>query len=157
MSDVVSSGALHLVDEQATADFAATLARHLRGGFVIFLQGQLGSGKTTLVRGILRSLGHVGAVKSPTYTLVEPYEMSGFSVYHFDLYRLGDPEELELLGIRDYFNSDSVALIEWPQCGQGFLPAPDLELQLQVKGKARDVVWRAYNEKAAALMAALGE
>jgi tRNA threonylcarbamoyladenosine biosynthesis protein TsaE len=157
MSESKREGALHLVDERATAEFAATLAQHLGGGFVIFLQGQLGSGKTTLVRGILRSLGHAGAVKSPTYTLVEPYDFEGLSVYHFDLYRLGDPEELELLGIRDYFNSDSVAFIEWPQCGQGFLPAADLELSIEVRGKARDVTWRANNEKAAALMAALGE
>lgn len=157
MTKPMHNGTVFLCDEQATADFAATLACRLHGGFVIFLQGQLGSGKTTLVRGILRSLGHAGAVKSPTYTLVEPYELTDFNVYHFDLYRLGDPEELELLGIRDYFAQDSVALIEWPQCGQGFLPAPDLELQLKVKGRARELSWRANNEKAAALMAALGD
>lgn len=149
----MTSSIIHLADEQATLEFAQHFAAQLSGGFVIYLHGQLGSGKTTLVRGILRALGISGAVKSPTYTLVEPYQLSGFEVFHFDLYRLSDPEELELMGIREYFSPDSIAFIEWPECGQGCLPAPDLEFFIQVSNGARDLQWRAHNDQSNAVMA----
>lgn len=127
-----------LPDEAATLALGASLARRLTdGGACVYLEGDLGVGKTTLVRGLLRGLGHEGAVKSPTYTIVEPYELGGVHIYHFDLYRLGDPEELELIGVRDYFSSDSLCLLEWPERGAGVVPSPDLTITLAVNGRGR--------------------
>lgn len=114
-------------NETEMVEFGRSIGAALRQG-TIFLSGDLGAGKTTLTRGVLQSRGHLGAVKSPTYTLVEPYEYNNQRLYHFDLYRLGNPEELEYMGIRDYFDEDSLCIVEWPERGAGILPLPDLQV-----------------------------
>lgn len=142
------SNSFFLADDQATVQFGRVLAEAVGiEGAVVFLRGNLGMGKTTLCRGVMGFWGHTGAVKSPTYTLVEPYEFDTTKVYHFDLYRLGDPEELEFLGIRDYFDETSLCLIEWPEKGQGMLPVADLELFLSEKNQGREIKWSKNTQK----------
>lgn len=117
----------------------AALAAILPSKGLIFLHGPLGAGKTTLVRGLLRAVGHTGSTKSPTYTIVEPYDLATRKVYHFDLYRIADPEELEYLGFRDYLSEECLCLIEWPEKGAEFLPQADMEISLAYEGEARSI------------------
>ncbi|MFY8350385.1 tRNA (adenosine(37)-N6)-threonylcarbamoyltransferase complex ATPase subunit type 1 TsaE [Pseudoalteromonas sp. SSM20] len=128
-----------LADENATVAMGTKLSQVIDKGAVIFLHGNLGAGKTTLTRGVVQGFGHTGNVKSPTYTLVEPYELAEQNIYHFDLYRLADPEELEFMGIRDYFENNSVCLIEWPEKGAGMLAQADLEITMEYVESARKI------------------
>jgi tRNA threonylcarbamoyladenosine biosynthesis protein TsaE len=142
-------------DEAAMVSLGAQLASVCEPGLVVFLQGDLGMGKTTLCRGFIQSLGHTGAVKSPTYTLVEPYELAGRQVYHFDLYRLGDAQELEYMGIRDYFGDMSVCLVEWPERGQGALPIADLVINIDREGQGRVLAFSALTDRGRGVLSQL--
>jgi tRNA threonylcarbamoyladenosine biosynthesis protein TsaE len=144
-----------LPDAAATEAFGARLAACCKTGLLVCLRGELGAGKTTLVRGMLRGLGHTGAVKSPTYTLVESYRFDGLAVHHLDLYRLGDPGELEWLGIRDLLGDGALCLVEWPERGAGVLPPPDLELQLDYRGEGRHLVAHARDERGVEILRCL--
>ena len=145
-----------LNSEKATEQFGARLVNVLEGSGIVFLSGDLGAGKTTLCRGVLRALDYTGAVKSPTFTLVEPYELPGHSVYHFDLYRLSDPDELNYLGVDEYFTSQALCLIEWSEKGLGLLPKPDLEIEMRVIGDtSRRLLIQSGSEKGERAMARL--
>jgi tRNA threonylcarbamoyladenosine biosynthesis protein TsaE len=127
----------------------ACLALNCSAPFIVYLEGDLGTGKTTLVRGYLRQLGYQGRVKSPTYTLLEPYDLAGQSYYHFDLYRLADPRELDYLGIEDLLNRDTILLIEWPEKGAGVLPQADLMIHFSHRDLARTLKFNAITERGA--------
>jgi tRNA threonylcarbamoyladenosine biosynthesis protein TsaE len=140
---------IFLGDEAAMEAFGATLADFIDSGALVTLSGNLGAGKTTLTRGFMHAVGHKGAVKSPTYTLVEPYDINGRSIMHFDLYRLSDPEELEFLGFRDYLDNSTLCLIEWPEKASGYLPEPDLAINIDVVKDGRQISWQSFSEKGA--------
>ncbi len=135
-----------LPNAAATEKFGENLAKEILAGVVIFLQGNLGAGKTTLVRGILRGLGYGGHVKSPTYTLVEPYQINQQQIFHFDLYRVNDPEELIHIGIQDYCHAESICIIEWPEKALAMLPMADLEIEMQVENEGRSLQIKANSE-----------
>lgn len=149
-------------DSEATTEFVASnIAQYCVANlasatetqaWTIHLIGELGAGKTCFSRGFLRGCGHSGSVKSPTYTLVEPYELERLSIYHFDLYRLADPEELEFMGFRDYQSSNTINLIEWPQKGQGFLSEPDLVIAIEFTQKGRNIQIEGKSPRASGLI-----
>ena len=142
-----------LKNETETTAIGVKVASYLKGGEVIYLKGELGSGKTTLVRGALNKLGFVGNVKSPTYTIVEPYSIDNHVVYHFDLYRLNDPEELESLGIRDYCDGQSICFFEWPEKGENLTPNADISLLLSYTEEGRNIELTTISEIGKSILA----
>ena len=137
---------IELENEAETKEIGAKVASCLKGGEIIYLKGELGTGKTTLVRGALNGFGHTGNVKSPTFTIVEPYSIDDHVIYHFDLYRLDDPEELESLGIRDYCDGQSICFFEWPEKGGDFLPDADILISLSYQNEGRALEISAFSE-----------
>lgn len=139
-----------LHDEAGTAALGAALARALAPGLAIYLHGELGAGKTALTRALLHAAGHQGHVKSPTYTLAEPYRITlagrAVNLIHFDLYRMGSPEEFLDAGFREDFDGDNVCIVEWPEKGEPVLPPPDLSIFLTVAGAGRHVKLQASSE-----------
>ncbi|OGT63486.1 MAG: tRNA (adenosine(37)-N6)-threonylcarbamoyltransferase complex ATPase subunit type 1 TsaE [Gammaproteobacteria bacterium RIFCSPHIGHO2_12_FULL_45_12] len=139
--------------EQAMLALGAQVAQTAKEGVILFLEGSLGAGKTTFARGFLRGLGYQQKVKSPTYTLVEPYQVADKIIYHFDLYRLVQPDQLAHIGIHDYFTPTAICLIEWPEKGVPCIPKPDLVCDISMVGEGREVCIQAYSEKAQAMLA----
>jgi len=146
VSDALVELSAFLPDEAATLRFGEKLAQVLQPGLFVSLSGELGSGKTTLARGILRGLGYEGKVKSPTYTLVEVYELSRLDLYHIDLYRFKDSRELLEAGFRDDFDSRNVCLVEWPERAKDLLPIADLSVALAEERGGRHVRIAAQTE-----------
>ena len=144
-------------NEEDLLTLAAQLARTIKPGTVIFLLGPLGAGKTTFTRGFLRGLGYEGKVKSPTYTLVETYDLPEHTVCHFDFYRLKQAKELEFIGIQDYFSPATICLMEWADKGDGFLPPPDLTCSIAFAGEGRAVLLKARTEKGEAILTKLNQ
>src|SRR5882672_1125460 len=141
---------LSLPNEAATLRLGAALAAGTTPGRVLHLRGDLGAGKTTVARGLLRALGYAGRVKSPTYTLVELYPLSSLNLYHFDFYRFKDREEWLSSGFREYFNPASACVVEWPERAGGLLAPPDLEISLTFRDEARDAGLEAHSDAGAA-------
>lgn len=152
MNNEMTAVTFYLDNEDDTVEIGSKIAKLVSVPFTLYLTGDLGAGKTTLSRGLIQSLGHKGAVKSPTYTLVEPYELDGIEVYHFDLYRLHDPEELEFMGIRDYFSDKSLCIVEWPDRGHGLLPKADIHLHLKYVNTGRELDIEAKSEQGKVLL-----
>lgn len=136
-----------LKTEEETMQVAKELAAAIDEGVIIFLEGQLGAGKTTFTRGFLRGLGFQDKVKSPTYTIVEPYDVSGKKIFHFDFYRVKDSQELDEIGIQDYFSPTFICLVEWPEKGVSRLPTPDLICHIEFKQDGRDLKIEARSER----------
>lgn len=151
--DKASTKQCFLSDERQQLALAKSVAQQLNSSFVMWLKGDLGVGKTTFARGFIQASGFSGVVKSPTYTLLEPYPISHSRMcYHFDLYRLAEPEELEFIGARDHFNDTDVCLVEWPEKAHGFLPAADWICEFSHSNQGRNVVILALTDKGKALM-----
>nr|WP_093191612.1 tRNA (adenosine(37)-N6)-threonylcarbamoyltransferase complex ATPase subunit type 1 TsaE [Thiocapsa sp. KS1] len=144
-----------LPDPEAQLAFGARLAALLPPCLILYLEGDLGTGKTTLTRGVLAGLGHRGAARSPTYTLLEPYELADRRLNHLDLYRLGDPQELEYLGLRDLLAEDAVWMVEWPERGRGVLPPPDLTIAIEYATNGRRLRLSAATPTGEAVLEAL--
>ena len=138
---------IEAVDERRLETIAQCLAPHLGGGGVVYLSGELGAGKTTFARALLRQLGARERIKSPTYTLIENYTLGGLAVYHLDLYRIAEPGELEWLGLADLTAEPHLLLVEWPERAGGALPAADLCVKLAHAGAARDLALEAMSER----------
>jgi len=136
---------MYLDDSTATSRLGSRLAECVKGGMRLYFRGELGSGKSTLIRGLLRGLGIQAKVKSPTYTLVELYVVSRLNLYHFDFYRFLDAHEFEDAGLADYFHGEGVCLVEWPDRAGDALPPPDLELSLAYSGTGREISVRAHS------------
>ena len=144
-----------LLTHEAMEAWGSGFSKQLRAPAIVHLNGNLGAGKTTLVRGFLRGLGHQGAVKSPTYTIVESYAFDALECFHFDLYRMADPEELEAMGIRDYMRDRAVCMIEWPERGEGVLPDPDIIIDIEILEIGRQLSVQIVNSGFKQLMAEL--
>ena len=143
---VKETSAVFLNGESAMVSFGENLATYLSEGMLITLKGDLGAGKTTLSRGLFRGLGHRGAVKSPTYTIVEPYNLSFGMVYHFDLYRVNDPQELDYIGFSDYLDTAALSVVEWPEHGRDYLSEVDVHLTIGHRLNGRTIVLEARSE-----------
>lgn len=154
MMPIIEELRILLPDAEATAHAGARLAPGIAPGMLVTLSGELGAGKTTLVRGILRALGWVGPVKSPTYTLLEHYTVSSLYFYHFDLYRFSEPEEWDRAGFSEYLRPDTVCVLEWPERAAGWLPAGDLEIRLEHADTARLLTVGATSAAGSACLAA---
>jgi len=149
----LASKQIFLANEEQQITLARTVAEQLKSSFVMLLKGDLGAGKTTFARGFIQASSFDGVVKSPTYTLVEPYPINaGRMCYHFDLYRLADPEELEFIGARDYFNQQDVCLVEWPEKAAGYLPSADWICVFEYMEEGRNLKINALTEKGKVLM-----
>src|SRR3990167_1179122 len=138
--------------EQDMLAIAATVAKHCFPGTSIYLEGNLGAGKTTFVRGFLRSLGYRENVKSPTYTLVELYELGSLQVYHLDLYRLDNELDLEHIGLSDYLTSTAICLIEWPEKAKNLLPTPSLHCRIEIKTGGRAICFMSQDQRGDAML-----
>jgi len=136
---MVTNFTRELVDEAATLEAGRAFSKRLHHGLTVYLHGDLGAGKTTFVRGVLQGLGYKGKVKSPTYTLVEPYVVSSYNIYHFDLYRFNYIEEWESAGFREYFNDETICFVEWPEKAGELLPEPDFDIKITHLPKGRTI------------------
>jgi tRNA threonylcarbamoyladenosine biosynthesis protein TsaE len=144
-TQILATATFDLANEAKMIGFGKDMARLIKSPMIITMRGDLGAGKTTLSRGVLQGLGHRGNVKSPTYTLVEPYELEVGAVYHFDLYRMVDPEELEYMGFADYLLDAALCLIEWPERGEGFIPLADISISIGEANNGRCVTLQGHS------------
>ena len=146
---------LEVPDARQQEALGGMISAEAPASFIVYLAGDLGAGKTTLVRGFLRGLGYLGNVKSPTFTLLEPYELGDRVVYHLDLYRLADPGELEYLGLRDLLAQNTTLLIEWPEQGRGMLPDADIIVDIGYSDEGRNLGFRSRSTKGERLLTSL--